>query len=72
MCMINKKLKQFQITSICREDLESKGFDTSKVDDSTMKKIASKMADAYLDNGFWIDMPILAEHYGVPRRDSKK
>ena len=42
----NKKLKQFPITSICREDLEEAGFDVSGIDDGTMKQIASKMANA--------------------------
>lgn len=68
----NKKLKQFQITSICREDLEEVGFDASKVDDSQMKQIASKLADAYLDNGFWVDLPIIAEHYGLTRKREAK
>ena len=27
-----------------------------------MKYIASKMAKAYCDDGFWIDLQILAEH----------
>lgn len=66
--MTENKLKQFSITSICREDLESKGFDTSKIDDGVMEKIASKMADTYLDSGFWVDLDIIAEHYGVPRK----
>lgn len=69
---INKKLKQFPIISICREDLESEGFDASMVKDDTMKQIASKMADAYLNSGFWIDVVIIAEHYNVPRKISKK
>jgi len=64
----NKKLKQFPITSICREDLEEAGFDASGVDDDTMKQIASKMAEAYLEIIFWIDMPLIAEYCEVPRK----
>lgn len=28
-----------------------------------MQQIASKLADAYCDNGFWIDLPIIVEFY---------
>lgn len=58
----------FKITSVAREDLESRGFDTSKVSDSTMKRLASKMADAYCEQGFWIDLEIIAEYLGVPKQ----
>ena len=58
----------FKITSVAREDLTGIGFDTKKVDDATMRHLASKMADAYCDNGFWIDLPIIAEHLEIPLR----
>ncbi len=67
-----KKVKQrqqpFEITSVCRADLEESGFDTTNVDDSTMSKLASKMADAYCDQGFWIDLEILADDLKIKRR----
>lgn len=68
----SKKFKPFQIISICREDLDGAGFDVSRVDDATMERIASKMADAYLENGFWIDLPIIAEYCDVPLKKLKK
>ena len=68
----NKKFKQFQITSICREDLEEAGFDASKVDDSKMEHLASKLADAYLDNGFWVDLPIAAEYFNISKKQAKR
>jgi hypothetical protein len=53
----------FPITSVCRADL--RGILTEKeiarLDDADMEWIASKMADAYCDNGFWIDLKIIAE-----------
>lgn len=67
----NKKFKQFPITSVCREDLEEAGFDASGVDDDAMKQIASKMADAYLEIIFWIDLPLIAEYCEVPRNKLK-
>jgi len=60
--------QDFPITSICREDLEGIGFDTTQVDDATMTHLASKMADAYCDNGFWVDLPILAEALNIPKK----
>lgn len=60
--------KAFTITSVCRADLEGEGYDTSNIDDATMERLASKMADAYCDNGFWIDLPIIAEHLEIPKK----
>ncbi len=68
---MEKKYKDFVITSVAREDLESIDFNTQDVDDSTMEHLASKMADAYCDNGFWIDLPILAEHLGIPKHNAE-
>ena len=61
--------KDFEITSVCRQDLEEAGFDTSKVDDDKMERLASKMADAYCDNGFWTALEIIAEALEIPAKD---
>ena len=58
--------EDYPITSVCREDLKE-NFDIKNIDESTMKKLASKMADAYCDDGFWIDLEIIAEHLGIPK-----
>lgn len=60
----------FKITSIHRDDLEAAGFDSSQVDDTTMKRLASKMADDYLEQLFWVQLPIIAENLDIPRKDS--
>lgn len=57
----------FPITSVTREDLAQKGFDTREVSDETMERLAAKMADDYIDQLFWISLDILAEDYGIPR-----
>lgn len=57
----------FPITSVTREDLNAKGFDTREVSDETMERLASKMADDYIDQLFWISLDILAEDAGIPR-----
>jgi hypothetical protein len=66
-----KFYKDFPITSVCRADLESAGFDTKKVDDDTMKELASKMANAYCDDGFWIDLEILADGLKIKKNNKK-
>ncbi len=60
--------KDFKITSVCRADLESVGFEASNIDDGTMAELVSKMADAYCDMGFWIDLEIIAEQLGIKKR----
>lgn len=62
-----KYYKDFPITSVCRADLESAGFDTTDVDDDTMSELASKMANAYCDIGFWADMEVLAEYLKIKK-----
>lgn len=63
----SKYYKDFPITSICRADLESAGFDTTNIDDGTMSELASKMADAYCDIGFWEDLSVLAEYLKIKK-----
>lgn len=61
--------KDFPITTICRADLEQAGFDSTNVDDYTMKELASKMANAYCDMGFWEDLDVLADYLKIERRE---
>ena len=65
---VRKLYQSFSITGVCRADLEEAGFDTNRVDNGTMSELASKMADAYCDMGFWEDLDILAEHLKIPKR----
>lgn len=62
------KQECFKITSVARADLEEAGFDTRKVEDATMRRLASKMAEAYCENSFWIDLKILAECLSIPKK----
>lgn len=71
--MSKNKQVEFNITSICRDDLEGVGFNTSKVSDDTMTKLASKMADDYCEQLFWDSMKIIAQDYfNIPMRRRKK
>jgi len=51
--------KQFNITGVCRSDLQSIGFDTSKLKDRDMKEIAQRMAEAYMEH-YWQDLESIA------------
>ena len=57
-------MKMFKITSVCRNDLKNAGFKQKQIDtldDGDMEYIASEMADAYCNEGFWTDLQIIAE-----------
>jgi DNA topoisomerase VI subunit A len=62
-----KRNESFKITSVSREDLEGQGYDTSKVSDDDMERLADKMADAYVQNSFWDDLEAIADDMGIPR-----
>ena len=64
----NKQQEYFPITSVSRADLDGLGYDTSKVDDSTMERLAEKMGEAYTEQAFWIDLPIIADNENIPKK----
>jgi hypothetical protein len=55
------ELPYFPISRVHRDDLIGEGFDVSNVTDDQMETIADKMADAYTEEVFWIDLKIIAE-----------
>ncbi len=50
----------FEITSVCRRDLEE-NYTPEQIAKVEMARLASKMADAYCDNGFWTDLEIIVD-----------
>lgn len=69
MATIEEMSKEFEITSVSREDLESRGFDTTNITDAQMEELARKMCDDYLEQMFWISLDIIAEDImGIPKR----
>ncbi len=66
---IERMGKGFNITSVSREDLESRGFDTTNITDEQMERLAQKMCDDYLEQMFWISLDIIAEDIiGIPKK----
>jgi len=70
--VIDENEGYFEISSLHRDDLESIGYDTSKVDDSDMKTLASKLGSDYCDQLFWDSLPIIADYLNIPMRKDKK
>lgn len=69
MATIEEMSKEFEITSVSREDLESRGFDTTNITDEQMEELARKMCDDYLEQMFWISLDIIAEDIiGIPKK----
>lgn len=67
LARVKGELPYFPISSICRGDLENKGFDVSGVTDSQMKELADKLGNCYHEQLFWISMEIIAEDLGIHR-----
>lgn len=63
--------ESFVITEVSREDLEEIGFDTSKVSDETMERLARKLGDDYCEQLFWTSLEIIAEYLEIPKRNIK-
>ena len=61
MATTEEMSKEFKITSVTREDLEMRGFDTTNITDAQMERLAQKMCDDYLEQMFWISLDIIAE-----------
>lgn len=61
--------ESFSISRLSREDLESRGFDASDVDDKTMERLASKLGDDYCTQLFWESLEIIAESMDIPRKE---
>lgn len=59
----------FSIAVLYRSDLAELGYDTSRVDDATMMRLAARMTDAYCANVFSIDLPIIADNLCIPKRE---
>ena len=69
MATLEEMSKEFEITSVTREDLESRGFDTTNITDAQMEELARKMCDDYLEQMFWISLDIIAEDImGIPTK----
>lgn len=56
----------FPITTVSRDDVTASGYDTSNLSDEKMAELAKRMGDAYLDDGYWDDLKIIADQLNIP------
>lgn len=75
------RLKPFAVTTVCREDIltafeDVSDFEYKKVErildsltDEDMERLASKMGEAYVENGFWGDIKGIFYDEFVPEAD---
>lgn len=59
---------EFPITSVCKEDLDTAGFDISNITALQLTRIANLMENSYLENGFWHDLKEAAIRVGIPKK----
>jgi hypothetical protein len=54
-----------------RDDLEAAGFDSSQVDDETMRKLTAAIEEAYNETGYLNDLIEYANRLGIPKRSGE-
>lgn len=52
------------------EDLFSLGFSTQDIDERTMRIIAEKLENHFLENGFWEKLEAIATEMDIPREEN--
>lgn len=62
----------FFITGVSREDIDSRGFDTSGLSDAQMSRFADKMADSYVENYYWDSIDGLAYACSLPVKENSE
>jgi hypothetical protein len=64
--------KSFDVgCTVSREDLEGLGYDTSKVDDETMKAFVSELGDIY-ENDLGSTLSYVADSLDIPQHKARK
>ena len=58
----------FPITFVTTDDLESRGFDMAGVDNETMKRLAHKMEEEFLNESFFEIMERSALRLGIKKK----
>lgn len=57
----------FVIARVSRDDLQSDGYDITNVSDDTMRELAERLGDSYVENSFWLDLLHHADALKIPR-----
>lgn len=59
----------FIISILSRDDLETLGYNSSVVSDKDMERIASKLADNYHEEFFWLSLEVFAKMFKIPKHE---
>lgn len=64
---VSIKQEFFNTARISRDDLTTCGFDAETLSDKDMKIFADKMGHAYIEDGYWENIKIIAEIMNIPK-----
>jgi len=53
---LQNDIESFDVTGVCRDDVDEIGYDGANMSDAQMEQLASKLGDSYVENGFWEDL----------------
>lgn len=67
LLFLQNEVEFFNITSVSRDDVNELNFDGANMTDAQMERLADKMENAYLANGYWDDLRLCAEYMGIPK-----
>jgi len=70
---IAKQQGDYILTALCKGDLEDKftKAEIDSLDDNDMEYIATKITEAYLDNGYWDNLQIITKSVLEDKRGNK-
>ena len=61
MLEAERKIEAFVITSVSQSDIEGATNIKSSLPDNVMENIAKRMADDYLEQLFWMHLPVITD-----------
>lgn len=62
----------FEVCSISKDDIDSKGFDSGSLDENDMVRIASKMDDIIREGcDYWNALDAACEYLEIPRKEEE-
>lgn len=64
---LQNEIEFFNITSVSRDDVNELNFDGANMTDAQMERLADKMENAYLANGYWDDLRLCVEDMEIPK-----
>lgn len=67
LLFLQNEVEFFNITSVSRDDVNELNFDGANMTDAQMERLADKMENAYLANGYWDDLRLCAEYMEIPK-----